>query len=330
MVIDTYLAELAKALAANPIPSFSAGASGYFSRPRKTLDPALFDGDHIKPEVASRTQDTLFRFWRFRGYNYPEAWTTVWLAGSGVSYQWAGDRGNGDLDVLMGINWPLFYQHNVTWGFTPIDEMTEYLDTELRTYLWPRTEHTVFGGKEFEQTFFVNAGMDSSDITVISPYAAYNLTHDRWDVRPPAPEQTAYYHRGDPDWEPYAERDLDLTRWVVQQLQHALGRLPQGGGPQWVNAMSTASHIVDYAVALMTDIHGHRRDAFKPGGQGYWDFNNWRWQMAKKNGVVKVLAAIEQAHTQAKEATEKKQYGQVLPEAHDLVTRAALQYRDAS
>lgn len=155
MATDSYLVELAKALAKTPIPDFSEGASGYFSKPQKNLDPALFDGDHIKPEVRDHVMSKLFRFWRSRGYRNPEEWTVMWIAGSGISYQWAGDRGNGDLDVLMGINWPKFYQQNSTWGFMPVPDMTDYLDNELRTYLWPKTAHTVFGGKSFEATYFV-------------------------------------------------------------------------------------------------------------------------------------------------------------------------------
>lgn len=161
------------------------------------------------------------------------------------------------------------------------------------------------------------------DITVINPYAAYNLTYDRWDVRPPAPEGTAFYYQGNPQWEPYASEDLRVGRLLKGGIEHRLSNLSYDR-PRWTNAMITVSSMVDAAVALMTDIHGHRRDAFKPGGRGYWDFNNWRWQVNKRNGVVKVLAAIEAAHTVAKEASEKNIYGGALTSADDLITRAAL------
>src|SRR6478609_6775003 len=73
------------------------GASSYFSRPAKTLDPNLFEGEHLHPDV----RDTILRIfmdYMASRYHNPHEWAMVWLAGSGISFQWAADRGNGDLD----------------------------------------------------------------------------------------------------------------------------------------------------------------------------------------------------------------------------------------
>ncbi|MFI0265700.1 hypothetical protein [Streptomyces luteogriseus] len=324
MATETYLEALAGQLAKAEIPEFH-GASGYFSKPQDHLDPAIFDGARIKEDVRLHIIRALFDFWRRRGYNNPESWTTVWLAGSGISYQWAGDRGNGDLDVLMGIDWPTFYTANPTPGTLGIDQITKHIDTELRALLWPKTAHTVFHGKEFEVTYFVNA--DATDIRDILPYSAYDLSHHRWTIRPS--EDTAYDHAEDPQWLPYARVDLEAAVTVRSRILTILNDLPYLDGPHRVTGLNRLSAAVNYAVAMMTDIHGNRRKAFtKPLGKGYWDFNNWRWQKAKQTGVVKVLSTIEHAHIQATEAAETATYGAKLASADELTLRAAMAYKD--
>src|SRR5881227_3059425 len=95
--LDYYLA---RAAAAGPV-DLTEGQSGYFSAPSNVLDPRLFDGDEIRHEVRVWIINTLYDYWR-QHYRLPIAWSTVWLAGSGISYQWQAARGNGDLDVLIG------------------------------------------------------------------------------------------------------------------------------------------------------------------------------------------------------------------------------------
>lgn len=323
--MDRYLTELAKRLTRIEIPDFSAGASGYFSKPQDTLDSDIFYhgslGFTVRPEVRQHILHTLFKFWKSRGYQHPEAWTTVWLAGSGISYQWAGDRGNGDLDVIMGIDWPTFYQNNPNWGQTGIDEVTDYIDTELRRKLWPRTAHTNFGHKAFELTYYVN--QDASDIRNIHPYAAYDLTSDHWTVKPP--QHTAYdQDPGTPSWQATALGDQGMAHAIRDLVVKGIASLPPPRTPQWVTLMERISRQVGHGVELLGSIHYGRRAAFKPGGQGYWDAANWRWQMAKRNGLVAVLGALEHAQEDAMAAVETQTYGAVLPDADTLVIRAAM------
>lgn len=329
MAADQYLKQLVKALGRIEIPDFSAGASGYFSKPQATLDPALFyrtsHGDVIRSDVRAHVVQTLFRFWKRRGYRHPEQWATVWLAGSGISYQWAGDRGNGDLDCLIGIDWPVFYQCNPSWGHTGIEEITDFIDDELRAKLWPSTAHTEFGTKTFELTFFVN--QDATDIRNINPYAAYNLSADSWTVWPS--QDTAYEDDpGTPTWRVIAQNDLEQAQKIRAVIDEARARIPYAAGPQWVNATTLIAREVAYAVQLMTEIHGGRREAFRSNGKGYWDFANWRWQMAKKNGVVAVLGALERVHKAATEAAQTRQYGGPLLGADELIMRAAMRHQD--
>lgn len=326
---ESYLRELEKALRKTEIPDFSAGSSGYFSKPQKGLDPSIFAGEQIKPDVREHILSVLYRYWKRRGYNKPEEWTRVWVAGSGASYQWAADRGNGDLDILMGINWPKFWDDNPQWGSISAWNMTVILDEQLRQELWPKTAHTNFHGTVYEVTYFVN--QQSTDILDINPYAAYDLTHETWTV-PPNPV-TAYDHNpadDRPAWDAYAEQDKHTAQTIRATLLHALNSASQYpvGHPYWVNAMNLVSSETHHALTLMTDIHGHRREAFGPNGKGYWDFNNWRWQTAKRNGVIKVLGAIERAHKAAFEAAQAQTYGAPLADADTLVTRAAMNHLD--
>lgn len=321
MTASTYYTELAKALSRADIPDFSAGASGYFSKPQKTLDPALFEDDNwLRPGVGFSILTRLFHFWRARGFKNIGDWATVWLAGSGISYQWAGDRGNGDLDVIVGIDWPAFYQCNPQWAHTGIDQTTDHIDTELRQYLWPRTANTEIGGKTFELTYYVN--QDASDIRNIHPYTAYNLSTDSWTVRPS--RDTAYEHPGEPQWAAYAESDLAAAQAIVFEVKHFTKLLSTAKGPFWVNVIQDIAQGMDDAIRLLENIHFRRRDAFRPGGRGYWDFNNWRWQMAKMNGIVAVLVALEQVKQKATDAAQESLYGAPLAGPDELIMRAAM------
>lgn len=323
MVNNVYLTELAKALSRAEIPDFSAGASGYFSEPQKILDPALFDSDErVKHGLGMSILHTLFQFWRSCGYRRIGDWATVWLAGSGISYQWAGDRGNGDLDVLIGIDWPSFYEHNPLFKYNSIDQITDYIDNELRLNLWPRTAHTEIGGKSFEVTFFVN--QDASDIRNIHPYVAYNLTTDEWTIKPP--KHTAFEEDpGTPIWRTYAERELATAQIIRETIERTMATLPAEGTAQWVNAMGLISRQIATAIELIGSIHGQRRNAFRQGGKGYWDYSNWQWQMAKKTGIVTVLGALERVHREATYAVETALYGTMLNGADQLVKRSVLQ-----
>jgi hypothetical protein len=326
MSMDAYLEALAKAIAKTEIPEL-VGASGYFSKPQDGLDPNLFDGTDVKPEVRKHIVDTLFRFWKRQGYHDVQAWSTVWLAGSGASYQWAGDRGNGDLDVLMGVNWPAFYRANPRFSGIGIDSLTVLMDDELRSRLWPRTAHTKFGSRTYEVTYFVNA--DATDIRNINPYAAYDLTFNSWTVVPS--RETAYDHPGEPQWYSYARTDLEATlalKNTVEKIKHDLPYLPPNS-PYWNTALHRLANAVDYGVQMMGDIHGNRHKAFeRPLGKGYWDFHNWRWQKAKEAGIVRVLKTMEDLHTQAQDAAETATYGAPLAPADELVRRATLAHRE--
>lgn len=281
-------------------------ASSYFSEPEDHLDPHLFDQTRLRPDIASNLLDRLYGGLRDIGLRSPEDWVYAWLAGSGVSYQWSADRGNGDLDVLFGVDYPRFLSCNPQFPRLSRVEVAAYVDDLLKTSLWPKTAHYSIHGKVYEVTFFWNPETDR-DITVIHPYAALDLKSGHWDVPPnPHPENDH-----PESWDEIANLDARQSE-VVTSL--------------WREGPSQAVHARALARTLWRDIHGGRRQAFSGTGQGYGDIHNFRWQAAKRSGAVDRLRAVVSEADDYDRAQQEKLYGQELKEPQDIITRAALRY----
>lgn len=275
--------------------------SGYFSKPAKTLDPDLFIGDKMKTEVRNGLLNLLYGdLEKDAGFREPWNWTCAWLAGSGASYQWKADRGNGDLDVLFGVDLPGFLADNPHFPRLSEREVAEYTDKILKAKSWPKTRNVSIGGseKKYEITFFWNPGM-GTEIRAINPYAAYDLIMDRWDVKPPSlpDDPHALYPSV---WYDMTDNDYDNV-WSIQHLFHSGG---PSGKIQGRNA----------ARALWGDIHEGRKAAFSDIGLGYGDFHNFRWQRAKELGTVEILRGILAEETEPIDTPQ------------DIITRAAMRY----
>lgn len=301
-------------------PVFESGHSGYFSTPQSTLDPNLFNGDHIKPEVRHEILETFFSYMsKYRGARY---WCTVWLAGSGISYQWAGDRGNGDLDVLIGVDWVKFYSNNADYRGLSESELVKYIDDDLKQNLWPTTAHTRFGRQTYEVTYYINA--NASDIRSINPYAAYNLTTASWTVRPPKLPSDPSSLYPDTYWNA-VNSESNLARQIVSRFNDAKSRASKltKGSPQWENAMNDLSLAVSQGRTLFDDIHLGRHNAFGPGGSGYGDYYNFRWQAHKQSGVVQALHELANASAESRKAEQTSYAGSPIKSATEALTEAA-------
>lgn len=287
----------AKALADATTPvEAAAGASGYFSKPAPGLDPGLFDADgHLHWGVRQLILDALYHHWR-RLYTGAKAWSTVWIAGSAASHQYAADRGNGDLDILVGIDWAAFYADNARYANLSITETAGLIDEELRTALWPRTAFTRIGDRAYEMTYYVNPL--GTRIEDIGAYAAYNVTEDHWDIAPPdLPEDPRTLFNED-DWRAAGEdryRATELRMAFDRALTAA--RVARVGTPRWSDAVADLRRAADAAAAFFDEIHQGRAAAFAPGGQGFLDPNNFRWQAAKQSGAVAELSQIKHFDT---------------------------------
>lgn len=309
-----------------PITS-EEGGSGYFSAPDTHLDPRLFsDGDVFIPSVRTWILNTLYSYWD-KCFLHPKTWSTVWVAGSGISYQWAADRSNGDLDVLIGVDFPAFYEANPEYQGLPESDLADIFNRRLKENVWTKTSHVDFGIEghpgAFEVTFYVNPG--ATDIRAIKPYAAYNLTSNTWTVRPPllpdSPE--AMYPK---EYWDYVHDERRLADSMVGRYNHMSMQLTaqQPGSPGWLNSIHQMGLVVDQARTLFDDIHLGRKQAFGPDGQGYGDFYNFRWQAHKRFGTVQALNQIATARKSAKDSYETETYGQPLDTAEQALTKASL------
>jgi hypothetical protein len=315
---------LSSAAAANPDTSVSGGASGYFSSPSDTLDPSLFNGDVIKPEVRAHLVVELYEYLEHQHFHALENWLTVWVAGSGVSYQWGGDRGNGDLDILFGVQWTRFLQSNPGFGGYSEPDFAAQINEGLKAEVWPKTAATKFGGKSYEVTYFLNPGTEDNITTRLHPYAAYNLTTNEWTVRPPKlPSDPVSLYPS--EWFTAAYGDTRAAQTLSSRYAEHLAALNGStpGSPSWHTAGAMLNLVTAQAAALFEDIHGGRREAFSGQGNGYGDFHNFRWQVAKQSGAVQSLHAITQVGVEALQDEQRATWGQVIDPAEVVLRRAA-------
>jgi hypothetical protein len=272
--------------------------SGYFSAPEQELDPNLFDGDHMKDDVRKALLQSLYNGLEYIGLKQPEDWAFAWLAGSGASYQWSADRGNGDLDVLFGAEFAQMLQCNPHIPRLSMAEIAKYVDDQLRSKYWPQTAKYRIGTGVYEVTFFWNP-TTTNMIENIHPYAAYNLIGDFWVVHPP--ELPADLHSLYPkSWYDFTDADYRQARAIssMNETGGSLGQLQAGRA----------------ARTLWESIHGGRKTAFSDTGGGYGDFHNFRWQRGKETGTVDILRGFIDSDPEPEESPG------------DLITRAALRY----
>lgn len=270
-----------------------AGASSYFSDPTDDLDPRLFapGTDVLLPPVRAWILDRIYRFWSAH-YAHPQWWSTVWIAGSGITHQWSAGRevsGPGDLDVLVGVDWQTFFQSNPDRRGQSDDAMAAFMNEELHQQLWPSCANAVLpgGGAPFEVTFYVNP--TATDIRTINPYAAYNVTTNTWTVRPPV--LGAHPNLDVPaDWMDKVNFEAGRARELGDRFVALRERLRVNTDPAaQINALTAMHEVLGTAGQLFSQIHSRRKIAFSPGGEGYRDFNNWSWQFLKQQGASQQL-----------------------------------------
>jgi hypothetical protein len=294
-----------------------AGTSSFDVEPAGTLDPDLFDGKRMKPEVRMHLLSTLSAFISTR-YGGVNEWLRAWLAGSGASYRWHSSAGLRDLDILLGIDYIAFRRANPSFVRMGDAEIARHLNDDLRHGLWPTTEHWQ---DQYEVTWYVNP--HSWDIRQIKPYAAYDLIYDGWTV-PPSMDAP----RVGPDWALQADLYRQRAQTAVQRYSQSLAELQSANNPAHRRDAELRFHMaVDQSVALFDTVHNSRRAAFSTVGGGYDDFGNYLWQQGKKTGWINALRTIKEYSVQATREAQQQNYGLELPDVDTLIRRAALHNR---
>lgn len=255
-----------KATEEQPSPSLAGGESGYLSAPSATLDPHLFSGETLKHDVQSTIVARLVGFLVDDLHmRHTSRWLKVWLAGSGITYQWNAGRGNGDLDVLLGVDRVPFNEANPGYAHYGDEDLAAHLNDALKAGLWPQTSHVMFGDQSYEVTYFYNSGT-GIDIKRIHPYAAYDVMTGNWVVRPPAlPNDPAtIYPRS---WFERAHQDTEYAESLVDRYHEQLRALQAAdpGTPGHINAGAGINLVTAQARAMFDDIHHGRRIAFQGG-----------------------------------------------------------------
>ena len=295
-----------------PAPEVTGSATSYFSRPGGSLDPNLFDGLHLKGFIRNGLL-TLLIHHLMDNYMGPEYWAVAWLAGSGVSFQWEAARDPGDLDVLVGVDYVEFRRANPGYSGMSDTEISRMITSGFREHLQPNT--TNWNG--YEVTFYVNP--HATDIRVINPYAAYDLTHDEWTVTPTA--QMAPRNRS---WEEAARRDHERAVDAVTRYSKALTEVQNATNPAARrNAEGRLNMALDMASSLFDEIHEGRRLAFSSTGGGYGDYYNYRWQAGKQTGAVEAARQLKEFRDTSRASKEAETYGVELPDVQTLIRRAA-------
>jgi GNAT superfamily N-acetyltransferase len=243
------------------------------------LDPRLFDGERLRPEIRETIMNRIAAHWDENYKNWRE-WSRVYLAGSAVSHWWAdynavshaGEPGldyhlNDDLDTLIGIEYGGLLENHPEFLGVPARVISAELNKGLREncnlndifFEVPSAEvpewewaDTPQNGKvkvgPWSATFYVNP--NSYDIRVIKPYAAYDLTNDEWAVKP---VEAAEGHNFTPTEWYYFE---GVAAEIMATLQ-----LPEPA------RSNKAKHLWEF-------IHTNRNKAFRPDGQGVFDYRN--------------------------------------------------------
>jgi len=290
----------------NIVPS----STSYFSAPASELDPKLFQGTQLQPWVRTGVLSLLFDYLA-RHFSNPHQWTQVWLAGSGVSYQWEASREPGDLDCLAGIDYVNFRRLNTEYAGYSDSEIASMFNEGFNTELMPGTRNW----HGYELTFYVN---EQSNIVDINPYAAYNLTSDSWTVAPEENPQPPYSRA----WEQRTMRDEDTAKEVVSRYSSALQEVRNATNPAHrLNAEKKLQLATEQATVFYDDIHAGRKVAFSKIGAGYSDFNNYRWQAGKRSGIVQALRTIKELKESEEKQRQVQTYGVELPDADTLIRR---------
>lgn len=246
--------------------------------PTQGLDHRLFDGDHLKPDVSKYILETLYDFWKPMYGSDLDEWSIVYFAGSEAS-EWTSStlEGNNDFDVLIGVDYVKMRGHmsrGSRYQLMSDQEITDEMNQDFKRLDEKTAQAMIPVDGElvgpFNQTFYVNP--HSYDIRAIKPYAAYDVTNDRWAVKPPAL----------PDWDiakfPEGPALVQECQAVASYVRSIL-KMPE-------------PYRTQQGYALWQHLHGDRGRAFGPQGEGWFDPGNVIEKWLDQEGLWEKLVQI--------------------------------------
>lgn len=300
---------------AAPVLVKPRGSEGYFSQPSATQDPRLIDpkSKKIRTDVRAVILRLLYSFWDSR-YVAPREWSTVWIAGSAISFQWGG-RSDGDLDVLIGVDYTKFYERNPHMAMLQPAELDDRFNDEFHADLHPTTaDYALSPGSHWEITFYVNHA--ATDIRSIMPYAAFDLTHNEWTVPSvnPGGEWDPRSHFSQ-DWWKTLDTEVEQAQLLVSQYDNAVAQLRtmRPNDPATQSALVAVRSAAERSAQFFDAVHDGRREAFKPGGDGFFGYGNLRWQTHKHYGTLAPLHSIKELLSSARKDADAVLYGRSVP-----------------
>ena len=232
---------------------------GMFSVGQDTLQPNIYQGGIMRPEIREGILEILDAFWKPRYPNW-KAWSHVYHAGSGASYWWDSDV---DFDVLIGIDKEMLDLDRPQNAPFTEEEVCRTLTAELHRELNPMTANW----QGMKTTWFVNPG--SYDIRAINPYAAYSITYDKWAVKPVSVP---------PNWNPdyFPERWWDEAEQIAKDIDLLMSR-------------DDEIERREDAIALFNELKAERQKAYSDWGNGWLDWGNFIYQYLTQTGHLRAL-----------------------------------------
>lgn len=289
---DRALTSLAWKANQDTVDGYPLPTGGQFSTGHSYLCPDIFDSrEAMHPWIRSTLLALLDSAWSQRWPDW-KTFARIYLAGSLASYWW----GTLDFDVLVGVDVTKLQSLYDVAG-TPdavcsliTGEFYVGLDVAVKDFVFPPDPRLaqIVGPQNIdtakiysdipgwvkplgplEMTWYSNP--DSWDIAKIHPYAAYDVTRDRWAVRPVKAS----------------------NRWGAHQMSGKFWSNMALRANQIRSALDIADPVQRQAAALAqyNFLHDQRNAAFGPTGAGEMDERGLQWTVMNRWGLLGALEA---------------------------------------
>lgn len=227
------------------------------------LDHRLWEPNgKLKADVRKWIMGTIRDMWNPLYRDWAK-WSIVYFAGSEAS-EWTSPEleGNNDFDVLVGVDYDKFRECNPTFDHMSNQEITDMLNKGFRSH--NGTVMLKIDGKmtgPWDRTTYVNP--ESYDIRKIKPYAAYDVSNDKWVVKPP-----------------------HLPHWSLSKFPKSVQNVLRAASDYADDVLALPEpERTQQGAALFDAWHSDRSRAFGPEGEGWWDIANLREKWLDQKGT---------------------------------------------